>query len=104
MAIAVQSINTVASAVYTSVGASAITSLTLCNYSPGDVTASVFMVPEGYQPDVTNIVLSNVLITSGDTLQMYVAAEKVILGPGDAVYASASISSTLSVVASYTQI
>ena len=56
MAIAVQAVDTVASAIYTSASNSTITSLTLCNYSPGDVTANLFMVPSGFAPDVTNIV------------------------------------------------
>ena len=48
--------------------------------------------------------LANLLIQSSDTYQIYSAAEKLVLGPGDAIYADAQIANTISTITSYTSI
>ena len=110
MSIKVNSLTTTANAVYTSSGNTVITSLTLCNYSNGNVTANLFVVPyfvanaSPGTPSDLNIALSNVLIASGDTLQMYVASEKILLGPGDAICCNASSNTAITSVTSYTSL
>jgi hypothetical protein len=88
--------------IYTSVGNTAITSLTFCNYSPANVTANVYVVPNGDSPTTNNIMLASLLIQSGDTYQIYQAAEKLLLGPGDSICASATSITSINSVTSYT--
>ena len=104
MTIATITISTIANTVYTSSGNNAITSLTLCNYSSGNVTANVFVVPNGQSAGTTNIMFANLLITSQDTYQIYQAAEKLLLGNGDTIQANSSANSSVTVVTSYTSI
>jgi hypothetical protein len=42
--------------------------------------------------------------TGGDTYQLYNAAEKLLLGPGDFIQVSANANAAVSVVTSYTTI
>lgn len=102
MTLAVSTLTTTANTIYVSTGNSAITSLTLCNYSPGNVTANLYVVPNSELPDTTNIMLAAILITSGDTYQIYNAAEKLLLGPGDSICANASANTTITAITSYT--
>ena len=104
MTIATITLSTIANAVYTSSGNNAITSLTLCNYSSGNVTANVFVVPSGQSPDTTNIMFSNLTLQPYDTYQIYQAAEKLLLGNGDTIRANSSANSSVTVVTSYTSI
>jgi len=104
MTIAISTLSTVANAVYTSTGNTAITSLTLCNYSASNVTANLYVVPNGNSAGTTTVALANVLLAVHDTLQMYVAAEKLLLGPGDAIYCNASANTSVTAVTSYTSI
>jgi hypothetical protein len=103
MTIATYSVTTSIGNAYTSSGNTAITSLTLCNFSAGSATANLYVVPATANADTVNIALSNVLITTGDTLQMYVAAEKLLLGPGDTIQIEANANAITAVV-SYTSI
>jgi hypothetical protein len=104
MTIVVNSLTTSVGAIYSSTGNSAVTSLTLCNYSASNVTANLFVVPNSSSPSTNNIMLANLLIQSNDTYQIYAAAEKLLLGPGDAIYANAQISGTITAITSYTSI
>ena len=90
--------------VYVSNGNSAITFLSLCNYSAGNVIANVYVVPSGSSAGNTNIVLSNLLITAGDTYQFYAGGEKLLLTNGDSVQANAKATNSITVVTSYTSI
>lgn len=103
MTIATFSITDTADAVYTSVGNTAITSLTMCNWGVANVTANLYVVPNGFTPDTTNIALSNIAIPISETAQMYMFSEKVLLGPGDAIYANAS-ANTLTAITSFTSL
>lgn len=108
MAIKTYSVTTTANAIYTSSGNTVISSLTLCNFSTGNVTANIFVVPYNISnaapgtPSNVNISLANVLITTGDTLQMYIAAEKIILGSGDTICCNASSNTAITAITSYT--
>jgi hypothetical protein len=109
MSIQVSNVTTTGTAVYTSTGNTAITFLSICNYSGNTVTANLWVVP--YATSVANVnkVLSSIELTGngaagGDTYQLYNAAEKLLLGPGDFIQVSANANAAVSVVTSYTTI
>ena len=104
MTIATGNVGTTAGNSYTSSGNTAITFMSLCNHTAGNVIANVWVVPSGNSVDVSNQVLANLLITAGDTYQMYQAAEKLLLGNGDTVQANANAANAISTVVSYTTI
>jgi hypothetical protein len=104
MTIQVANVTTSAASVYTSVGNTAITFLSLCNYSAGNVVANVFVVPSGNSAGNTNIIINNINITVGDTYQLYAGAEKLLLNNGDSVQVNASANTAITTVTSYTSI
>jgi hypothetical protein len=104
MTIATGNVGTTAGNSYTSSGNTAITFMSLCNHTAGNVIANVWVVPSGNSVDVSNQVLANLLITAGDTYQMYQAAEKLLLATGDTVQANANAANAISTVVSYTTI
>lgn len=104
MTIQVGNVTTSAASVYTSVGNTAITFLSLCNYSAGNVVANVFVVPSGNSAGNTNIIINNINITVGDTYQLYAGAEKLLLNNGDSVQVNASANTAITTVTSYTSI
>jgi hypothetical protein len=104
MTIQVANVTTSAASVYTSVGNTAITFLSLCNYSAGNVVANVFVVPSGNSAGNTNIIINNINITIGDTYQLYAGAEKLLLNNGDSVQINASANTAITTVTSYTSI
>lgn len=91
-----------ANAVYTSTGNTAITFLSICNWSPADCTANLYIVPSAGSATTNNIVLSSLPLTQSDTYQLYLGAEKIILGPGDAIYMDAT--ANITAVTSYTSL
>lgn len=103
MTIATYSLTNTPDAIYTSVGNTAITSLTMCNWGVANVTANLYVVPNGYTPDTTNIALASIAIPVSETAQMYMFAEKLLLGPGDTICANAS-ANTVTAITSYTAI
>jgi hypothetical protein len=103
MTIALAQVTDSANAIYTSSGNTAITSLTMCNWGPGNVTTNLYVVPNGQSAGTTNIALSNVLIPSSETAQLYMFAEKLLLGPGDAICANTS-ANTVTAITSYTSL
>ncbi len=104
MTIQVGNVTTSASAVYTSSGNTAITFLSLCNYSAGNVTANVYVVPSAGSPGNSNIIINNINITTGDTYQLYAGAEKLLLENGDSVQVDANVNNAVTTVTSYTSI
>jgi hypothetical protein len=103
MTIATAQVTSSVSAIYTSSGNTAITSLTMCNWGPNQVYANLYVVPNGQLASTTNIALSNVLIPSGETAQLYMFAEKLLLGPSDTIRANTS-ANTLTAITSYTNL
>jgi hypothetical protein len=101
MTIVTYSLTDTADAVYTSVGNTAITSLTMCNWGTGNITANLYVVPNGFAPDTSTIALSNIAIPISETAQMYMFSEKLLLGPGDTICANAS-ANTVTAITSYT--
>ena len=92
------------SAVFTSVGNTAITWLSVTNPDSTADAVDIHVVPALGTPDNTNLVVSNLSITADDTYQLYVGAEKLLLSDGDSVHVIATSSSISSVVISYTTI
>ena len=103
MTIQTASLTTTTSNVYVSVGNTAITSMTLCNYSPGNVSANLFVVPTGDSATTANQMWYELILPSGDTYQLYAASEKIILNNGDSIQANAS-GNGISVITSYISI
>jgi len=88
---------------YVSSGNTAITSLTLCNWGVSNVTANLFVVPSGNSASTSNQMWYKLPLTPGDTYQLYAAAEKLLLGPGDSVQANVTANS-VTIISSYTSI
>ena len=103
MPIATGNVTTTAASVYTSSGNTAVTFLSLCNYSAANVTANVFVVPNSGSPGNLNAVLSEILIQANDTYQLYAGNEKLVLGNGDSVQANANVDNAVATVTSYYQ-
>jgi hypothetical protein len=103
MTIAVGNVTTAGNIIYPSVGNTAVTYLALCNYSSGNVTANVYVVPNGATIANSNILVSSLNITGNDTYFLYIAAEKIILSNGDSIQAQVSANTVTSTV-SYTSI
>jgi hypothetical protein len=100
MAVTNAVLSTVATAIYTSSGQSVVQLLYFCNTSGSLKTANLFIVPSGaVTANNNNIVYSNYAITSSDTL--VVATEKIILSNGDALYANASASNSITATVGY---
>jgi hypothetical protein len=95
-------VTTVAANAYVSTGNTVVTFLSLCNYSASNVTANVFVVPSGDAIGNINKVVSNILITTGDTYQFYAGNEKLILSSSDTIRANASSDNSIAIVTSYT--
>lgn len=94
-------VTTVGGNVYSSSGNTVITWLSICNTTAANITANVHVLPNSGSANAQNTIASNVLITAGDTYQIYAGNEKLILDNGAAVYAIANANS-LSAVTSYT--
>jgi hypothetical protein len=97
-------VSTTTTAIYTSSGNTAITWLSLCNYSAGNVTANVYAVPSPGSAGTTNIILSELEIQTKDTYQIYTGNEKLIMANGDSIHIDASANAAVTVVASYTSV
>jgi hypothetical protein len=104
MSISVANVTTITSSVYTSTGNSAITFMSLCNYSGANVTANVHVVPDGGTAGNVNLVLSGLEITAADTYQFYAGGEKLLFGNGDSIQVQASANSAVTAVVSSTAI
>lgn len=111
MSIQTSNVTTTGNAVYTSSGNTAVTWLSICNFSNSTVVANVYVVPNGSSLSNTNIVLASLTLASGgagnaggDTYQVYSAGEKLLLGNGDAIWINANANTSLTAVTSYTTI
>ena len=103
MTINVANVTTAGNVIYPSVGNTAVTYLALCNYSASNVSANVYVVPNGQTPANSNMLISSLNITGNDTYFLYIAAEKIILANGDSIQATVSANTVTSTV-SYTSI
>jgi hypothetical protein len=101
MSISTASITTAGGNVYSSSGNTVITWLSICNTTAGNITANVHVLSSGATANTMNTIVSNILITAGDTYQIYTGNEKLLLDNGGAIYAIANANS-LSATTSYT--
>lgn len=85
-------------AIFTSSGSNAITTIHLCNYTGTTVQANVYLVPSGGSANNSTLIYANTSITAYNTLIIY--QEKFILGNGDAVYANCSAASSVTATVS----
>ena len=102
MSIVTNAVSTSTANIYASSSSTAITWLSLTNSTGSNVLANVWTVPSGGSANANNIILANILITGGDTYQLYQAGEKLLLDNNDSVQANCS--SNLAAVVSYTTI
>ena len=104
MTISVANITTSTSNAYVSGGNTAITFMSLCNYSASNVIANVYVVPSGNSAGNTNIVMASLPLSTLDTYQFYAGGEKLLLGAGDSVQVNCSANNAVTVTTSYTTI
>lgn len=102
MPIATGNVTTAAGNVYASSGNTVVTFLSLCNYSAANVTANVFVVPSGSSAGNATLLYTNIDLTIGETFQVYLANEKLILGNNDSIRANASANNSVTAITSYT--
>jgi hypothetical protein len=104
MSINTQAVGNSNTIVYTSTNSSAITNLTLCNYSASNVTISLHVVPNGATATDANIMLKDLTITAGDTYVLYTGGEKLLFDNGDFINVISSVNSAVTAITSYTAI
>jgi hypothetical protein len=90
--------------VYVSSGNTAVTWISINNYSGSATTANVHIVPTGGTANTQNQVLTQLEIQPTDMYQVYAGGEKLILSDGESIQASANAINRLNVVVSYTEI
>jgi hypothetical protein len=104
MSLTTANVTTSTANAYVSSGNTAVTFLSLANYSASNVTANVYVVPSGNTVGNLNIVVANLLITTNDTYQFYAGNEKLILASGDSIQVNAGSNNSIAAVVSYTSI
>jgi hypothetical protein len=83
----------------------AITWLSITNYSASsNATANVHVVPSGGSANVQNQIFANLEFAPGDSYQIYVGNEKLILSNNESVQALANANTILNAVVSYTSV
>ena len=92
-------LQTTTTALYTSSGASAVTTFLLCNTSNNPVVVSVFLVPNGSAASAQNTILSNLNIPAYETFVF--DKEKFILDSGDAFYATSNLGNVVAATVSF---
>ena len=93
-----------ATTVYTSTGQSAVTYISITNYTASAVTVDINIVPSGDTVGDENIVASELTVDANDTYFFYGGVEKLLLDASDSISATANTASSLNCVVSYTDI
>ena len=101
MSITTANVTTAGGNIYTSSGNTIITWISLCNTTAGNISANVHVLESGATANAQNKIVSEVLITIGDTYQIYTGNEKLLLDNAGAIYVVANANS-ISAVTSYT--
>ena len=104
MSISTANVTTSTANAYISSGETAVTFLSLTNYSAGNVTANVYVVPSGNTAGNLNVAVANIQITTEDTYQFYAGNEKLVLASGDSIQVNASANNAIAAVVSYTSV
>ena len=95
MAITSIALDTTAGNIFISTGPNgdAVTTMYFCNRESSATTFNLHLVPVGGSADVNNIAYSNKVVTAGDTY--IIDWEKLVLGPGDMIQASANTANAI---------
>lgn len=104
MAIATTLVADSATTVYTSSGNSAVTYMTVTNYTGSAVAVDINLVPSGDSVGNINLIADGLEIAANDTYQIYAGGEKLLLENGDLISCTANTASSLNAVVSYTGI
>lgn len=99
MALSQLTLTTSASAIYTSGGNSAVTTMYLCNYSGTDRTVTIYLVPPAGTAGNSNIIYKDVTIVAGDTY--IIDTERLVLANGESVQALASANTSVTMTVSF---
>lgn len=91
-----------ATTIYTSTDETCVVSAFFCNYSLSPVTISVYAVPDGGVADDTTIILKDLDINATDTYILN--TERMILGDGDRLVATASAAGRVTATVSSTSV
>jgi hypothetical protein len=81
--------STTTTAIFSSAGSNAITTMIFCNTGGVDGTLTVYAVASGNVIGTSTTILSAVPLPSTETFTL--DTEKLILGQGDVIYAQASV-------------
>lgn len=87
--------------IYTSTGDSAVSFVSICNYSTSTVTVSVHIVPSGGTVSDGSIHIKDLEIVAKDTYIVYQGGEKIILGDGDFISVVCSDPAAVTSIVSY---
>ena len=104
MTIATTTVTNSATTVYTSVGSTVITYLTLTNETAGAIAVDIHVVPSGDAVGNQNLVAKSLDIAATDTYQLYAGGEKLLLSNSDVISVTANTATGIYAVASYTSI
>ena len=104
MSIQTSNVTTTIANVFVSSGDTAVTFLSLANYSASNVSANVYVVPNGNTVGNLNAVVANIQITTEDTYQFYVGNEKLVLSNGDSIQVNAGADNSIAAVVSFTSV
>lgn len=104
MSISTQAIGNTATTVYTSSGNSAVTYMTVTNFTGSAVAVDINLVPSGDSVGNVNLVADSLEIAANDTYQLYAGGEKLLLENGDFISCTANTAASLNAVISYTSI
>lgn len=104
MAIATTLVADSATTVYTSSGNSAVTYMTVTNFTGSAVAVDINLVPSGDSVGNVNLIADGLEIAANDTYQIYAGGEKLLLENGDLISCTANTASSLNAVVSYTAI
>jgi len=101
MAIANAIVETTPTTIYQSVGSTAITFVSLCNYSVSTVYVDVYLVPNGSPVTNACLLAKELELVVADTYELYHAAEKFILDNNDRLVMVSSEEDAVAVSVSY---
>jgi hypothetical protein len=102
MAIATSLVTNTGSNIYIASGNTVVTWASFCNYSTGNIIANIHVLTTGQTANAQNQIGANVLITSGDTYQLYAGNEKLLFSNLTALYAISNTNTALNSVVSWT--
>jgi hypothetical protein len=80
----------------------AITSMFFCNRANEPAFLTIYLVPKNKNPSALNITLKQLSINTGDTFSF--DTEKIILGEGDSIWASADRNNAINAFLSVVQV